>query len=60
MNIYIYIYIYKFFFFGWFSNSWNEKKNVVLGSWATTHPLALGHDQMVCIVTGKAGRLAWA
>ena len=34
------------------------KKKKVLGSWATAHPPALGHDTMVCIVTGKVGRLA--
>ena len=27
----------------------------MLGSWATAHLLALGHDTMVCIVTGMAG-----
>ena len=27
----------------------------MLGSWATAHPLALGHDTMVCIVTSMAG-----
>ena len=27
----------------------------MLGSWATAHPPALGHDTMVCIVKGMAG-----
>ena len=27
----------------------------MLGSWATAHPPALGHDTMVCIVTSMAG-----
>ena len=31
----------------------DEKKNIVLGSWATAHLLALGHDTMYCIVTSK-------
>ena len=30
-------------------------KKIVPGSWATAHPPALGHDTMVCIVTGIAG-----
>ena len=46
----------------WFSSSWNEKKKgekkkteLQVADWATAHPLALGHDTMVCIMTGKAG-----